>query len=252
MNDSKRSAEIIYGINPIKTLLDKDACPLQKVMIASGRGGTAAQEIVRMARQKKIPVELLSRQSLDAIVQRTDHQGVVALRKSFAYADLEKIIENRHPSMPHGLIVILDGIMDPQNLGSIIRSAHCLGANGIVIPTDRAAGITPAAIKASAGSADQLPVARVTNVSQLMDELKAKGFWVFGAEACGGTDLRELDFNCPVALVMGSEDKGMRPLVRKKCDFLLTIPMVANFDSFNVSVAAGIIQYEIQCRRRSR
>ena len=252
MEDAKRMKEVIYGINPVKTILEQNDCPLQKVMVASGRGGRTVEELIAVARQKKSPVEWLSRQAVDALAGRKDHQGVVAFRKSFVYADLEKVHANRHPSMTQDLIVILDGIMDPQNLGSIIRSAHCLGANGVVIPTDRAAGITPAVIKASAGSADQLPLARVTNLSQLIDELKEKGFWVFGAEARGGKDIRGLDFDCPVALVMGSEARGLRPLVKKKCDFLVTIPMAGGFDSFNVSVAAGIIQYEIQCRRRKR
>ena len=151
--------------------------------------------------------------------------------------------------MSHDLILILDGILDPQNLGSIIRSAHCLGANGVVIPADRAASVTPAVMKASAGSAEYLPIARVTNVSRTIDYLKDRGFWVFGAEAHGGQDIREHNFNVPAVLVMGSEDRGIRPLVKRKCDFLVTIPMAGKFDSFNVAVAAGIIQYAILLHR---
>jgi 23S rRNA (guanosine2251-2'-O)-methyltransferase len=144
---------------------------------------------------------------------------------------------------------MLDSIMDPQNLGSIIRAAHCLGANGIVIPEDRAAQVTAAVYKSSAGSVGQIPVARVVNLAQSIDYLKDKGFWVFGADVHDGSPLMDMDFKCSAVLVLGGEEKGLRPLVRKKCDFLVTIPMTGNFDSLNVSVAAGIIQYEILRQR---
>jgi 23S rRNA (guanosine2251-2'-O)-methyltransferase len=241
--------EAIYGINPVKVLLRQPETGLTKIIIASGRGGAVVAEIIETARQKKIPVEFLVRQRLDELAGRLDHQGVIGLREAFVYADLGVLIKNRSKSFNFDLILILDSIMDPQNLGSIIRTAHCLGANGVVIPTDRAAPVTASVIKASAGSAEQLPVARVTNLSQAIDYLKDQGFWVFGAEAHAGTNLREMDFNCPVVLVLGGEAKGIRPLIKKKCDFLLTIPMAGSFDSFNVAVAAGIIQYEIFCQR---
>ena len=241
--------EAIYGINPVKVLLGQPETGLEKIIIASGRGGSVVAEIIEIARQKKIPVEFRVRQRLDELAGRLDHQGVIGLRQAFVYADLEALIKNRSKSFNFDLILILDSIMDPHNLGSIIRTAHCLGANGIVIPTDRAAPVTAAVIKASAGSAEQLPVARVTNLSQTIDYLKNKGFWVFGAEAHSEKKLREMDFNCPVVLVLGGEAKGIRPLIKKKCDFLLTIPMAGSFDSFNVAVAAGIIQYEIFCQR---
>ena len=154
--------------------------------------------------------------------------------------------------MSHDLILMLDGILDPQNLGSIIRSAYCLGANGVVIPADRAASVTATVMKASAGSADKLPIARVTNLSRTIDDLKDKGFWVFGAETYGGKDIREHNFDVPVVLVLGSEERGIRTLVKKKCDFLVTIPMAAKFDSFNVAVAAGIIQYAILLNRMKK
>lgn len=241
--------EAIYGINPVKVLLGQPETGLEKIIIASGRGGAVVAEIIETARQKKIPVEFRVRQCLDELAGRLDHQGVIGLRQAFVYADLDVLIKNRSKSFNFDLILILDSIMDPQNLGSIIRSAHCLGANGVVIPTDRAASITAAVIKASAGSAEQLPVTRVTNLSQTIDYLKDQGFWVFGAEAHAGNNLREMDFNCPVVLVLGGEAKGIRPLIKKKCDFLMTIPMAGSFDSFNVAVAAGIIQYEIFCQR---
>jgi len=242
--------EAVYGINPIKVLLDQQTPPLKKIIIASGRGGSAVQAIAEAAKKKNIPVEWQPRQFLDDLAGRQDHQGIVGFRNAFTYADLDTVLKNRNPHFLYDLILILDSIVDPQNLGSIIRSAHCLGANGVVIPTDRAASVTPAVIKASAGSAEQLPVSRVTNLSQAIDELKGKGFWVFGADAHDGKNLRDQDFKCSVALVLGSEAKGIRPLLKKKCDFLITIPMAGHFDSFNVAVAAGIIQYEIFRQRR--
>jgi 23S rRNA (guanosine2251-2'-O)-methyltransferase len=244
--------EAVYGINPIKVLLTQQETPLKKIVIAEGRGGSALKEIIDGARQKKIPVEWREREYLDELTGGTDHQGIVGLRHAFVYADLDDLLKNRNPHLSFDLILILDSVLDPQNLGSIIRSAHCLGANGVVIPTDRAASVTPAVIKASAGSAAQLPIARVTNLSQTIDYLKSKGFWVFGADAHEGKNLREQDFNCPMVLILGGEAKGIRPLVKKKCDFLLTIPMAGTFDSFNVAIAAGIIQYEIFLRHRGK
>ena len=244
--------EAVYGINPIKVLLARQGTPLKRIIVAEGRSGPAVKEIVDIARQKKVPVEWRRRHDLDELTGRTDHQGIIGFRNSFVYADLDVLLKNRNPCMSHDLILILDGILDPQNLGSIIRSAHCLGANGVVIPTDRAASVTPAVMKASAGSAEQLPIARVTNVSRTIDDLKGRGFWVFGAEAHGGKDIAEHNFNVPAVLIMGSEDRGIRPLVKRKCDFLVTIPMAGKFDSFNVAVAAGIIQYAILLQRRTK
>jgi len=244
--------EAVYGINPIRILLAQEDSPLKKIIIADGRSGLSVKEIVDSARQKKIPVEWRERQYLDELAGSADHQGMVGLRNPFVYADLEDVLANRNPDLSHDLILILDSILDPQNLGSIIRSAHCLGANGVIIPTDRAAQVTPSVIKTSAGSAEQLPVARVTNLAQTIDYLKDKGFWVFGADAHGGASIRVQNFKGPVVLVLGSESKGIRPLVKKKCDFLVTIPMAGNFDSFNVAVAAGIIQYEILLQRQEK
>jgi 23S rRNA (guanosine2251-2'-O)-methyltransferase len=241
--------EKVYGINPVKIILRQKETGLTKIYVSSGRGGAVAQEIIDLARQKNIPVEVRPRQYLDELTANQNHQGVVGLIRTYSYSDLDTLIANRNKSSQFSLLLILDSVMDPQNLGSIIRSAYCLGANGVIIPSDRAASITAAVVKASAGSVMQIPVARETNLSQTIKCLKEKGFWIFGAEARGGQDLRKADFNCHVALLLGGEAKGIRPLLKKQCDFLLSIPMTGNFDSLNVAVAAGIIQYEIFCRR---
>jgi 23S rRNA (guanosine2251-2'-O)-methyltransferase len=244
--------EIIYGINPLKVLLRQQQTGLEKVIIAAGRSGSALKEIIETARQKKIPLEFQARQYLDELAGSADHQGVVGLRKSFVYSDLDDLLTNRSEPFVFDLIIILDSIMDPQNLGAIIRTSYCLGANGVIIPADRAAPVTAAVIKASAGSTGQMPIARVTNLSQTIDYLKEREFWVFGADAHEGGNIKEMDFNCNVALVLGGEAKGIRPLVKKKCDFLLSVPLQRSFDSLNVSVAAGIIQYEIFNQRSQR
>lgn len=237
--------EVVYGINPVKVLLRQQKAGLEKVIIASGRGGSAIQEMIAAARQRKISVEFHPRPYLDELVGNKDHQGIALLRQAFTYSGMDELIANRSDSSGFDLILILDSIMDPQNLGAIIRTSYCLGANGVIIPVDRAAPVTAAVIKASAGSAEKLPVVRVTNLAQTIDDLKERKFWIFGADAHEGGDIREVDFECNVALVLGGEAKGIRPLIKKKCDCLLSIPFERSFDSLNVSVAAGIIGYEI-------
>lgn len=244
--------EIIYGMNSVRDLLRQGTDVCRKIIIASGRSGSSLNEIIETARIKKVPLQFSDRKYLDKLTGITEHQGIAAYCSPFVYSDLNQIIENRNTSFHYDLILVLDSIMDPQNLGAMIRTAFCLGANGIVIPENRAAQITASVHKASAGSVRQIPVARVANLAQTLDDLKGKGFWVFGADTHGGRDIREMDFNCSVVLVMGGEAKGIRPLLKKKCDFLITIPLAADFDSFNVSVAAGILQYEIFCQRNKK
>lgn len=244
-----KEIEVIYGVNTIRDLLRQRADGWQKIIIASGRGGSSAKEIIDLARARKIPLEFHERKYLDQLSGTSEHQGIVAFHKSFVYTDLDVLIANRNESFTFDLILVLDSIMDPQNLGSIIRTAYCMGANGVVIPEDRAAHVTAAVYKSSAGSVDQIPVSRVVNLAQSLDYLKQKGFWIFGADVQKGGNLKDMDFHCSVALVLGGEEKGIRPLIKKKCDFLVTIPMPGNFDSLNVSVAAGIIQYEIMTQR---
>jgi 23S rRNA (guanosine2251-2'-O)-methyltransferase len=244
--------ETVYGINPIKIILAQKETELEKIVVSSGRSGSAIKEIIENARQKKIPVEFHQRKYLDELAGCAHHQGIVGYCKAYVYADLDILIKNRNKFFNFDLILVLDSVMDPQNLGSIIRSAHCLGANGVVIPEDRAAPVTAAVYKASAGSIHQLPVAKVINLARTIEYFKDKGFWIFGADIHGEKKLKEMDFNCHVVLVLGGEAKGIRPLIRGKCDFLMTIPMAGCFDSLNVSVAAGIIQYEILTQRSQK
>lgn len=241
--------DLVYGMNSVKELLRQDRSVSEKIMIASGRNENSIREIIHLAKVKHIPVEFCPKKQLDKLTGNNDHQGVVCFCKKFTYADLGDILKNRTSQKDFAFVLILDSIMDPHNLGSIIRTACCLGADGVVIPEDRAAKVTATVSKTSAGSVWQIPVAKVVNLSQAIDYLKDHGFWIVGAEARAGQSIREMDFNCPVALVLGGEARGIRPLIKKKCDFLVNIPMTRNFNSLNVSVAAGIILYELMTQR---
>lgn len=239
----------VYGINPVRVLLGRGHSLPKKIFIANGRGGPAVREIIDKARRNNISIEWKERSYLDRVTAGADHQGVVALHAPFEYVGVDDVLKNRVPGLDSDLIVILDCILDPHNLGSIIRTSHCMGANGIILPADRAASVTPAVLKVSAGSAAVLPIACVTNLARTIDELKEKGFWIYGADTSGGGSIRQHDFHSSTVLILGGEEKGMRRLIRKKCDFLVTIPMAGNFDSLNVAVAAGILQYEILLQR---
>jgi len=241
--------QVIYGINPIMEMLQGRAKSVKQIVVAGTRGGENVQAILRLAARAGIPVEYRDRVYLEKLAGTGDHQGVICLCKDFEYADLDAVIRNRREPFRDGLIVLLDGITDPQNLGSLLRTAQCFAVNGIVIPQDRAAPVTPSVIKASAGAALHLPVARVVNLANTLDQLKKEGYWTYAAETRTGSALDKVDFEGPVVLVMGSEGEGIRPLVRKKCDFLVSIPLSGTFDSLNVSVAAGILLHHIMRKR---
>jgi len=237
--------EVIYGINPLLEIVLSHPALLEKVVIAQGRGGDAARKILDLAAKHGIPVEFSGRERVEALAPRRVHQGIVGLCREYAYATVDDVIANRHSASRYNLVVLLDGVTDPQNLGSIVRTAHCCGANGIIIPENRAASVTAAAVKASAGAVVHMPTAMVVNLVRAMEYLKEKGFWIYGADAEAKTDIHTPGYEGHVALVMGSEGRGIRPLIRRKCDFLISIPMRGKVASLNVSVATGVIIYEI-------
>lgn len=237
--------EVIFGINPLIEALTGNGRRITKILIARGRGGEPLKKILVLAEKKGIPVEFQERKILDGEVGNASHQGVIAYCKGFQYVTLDEVIAHRHEALSRNVILMLDGITDPQNLGSIIRTAHCFGVNGVVIPERRSAQVSASVVKSSAGAVFSTPVTRVLNVSSTIDYLKTRGFWIYGTEAQGGEDVTRLDYQNHICLVMGSEGKGMRHLVKQKCDFLISIPMVGVVGSLNVSVAAGIILYEI-------
>ena len=241
-------ALIIYGINPLLERIRQGGQGISEIIVAIGRKGREVDNILSWASVKGIPVAFKDKASLDYISGGSAHQGMAAVCAAYAYVSIDELIAN---STKANLVLMLDGITDPQNLGALIRTAHCLGVKGVIIPENRAAAVTATVIKASAGAANWLPVAREVNLTRAIDYLKERGFWIYGADADQGTDVTQFADTGPVCLIMGSEGRGIRPLVRKKCDFLLSIPMAGKLASLNVSVAAGIILYEI-ARKQGR
>ena len=188
------------------------------------------------------------RAALDRMARTGSHQGVVASVTAKAYADLEDLLAQRRGKF--AFIVVLDGVEDPHNLGAIIRTADSAGADGIVIPERRAAGVSSTVAKIAAGAAEHLPIARVTNISRAVEELKSKNIWTVGLDERGQQNYDSLDYNMDCALVLGAEGHGLHDLVRRKCDFLVSIPMQGGVPSLNVSVAAGVVMYEILRQRK--
>lgn len=237
--------QVIYGINPLQEICLSNPAMLERIVIAEGRGGEALRKILALASERGIPVEFTGREKVERLAPRRVHQGIVGLCREHAYATVDDLLANRHRESRYNLIIILDGITDPQNLGSIIRTAHCCGANGVIIPSDRAASVTASVVKSSAGAVYRIPTAMTVNLVRTIDYLKTKGFWIYGADAASEASFHAPDYDGHIGLVLGNEGRGIRPLIRKKCDFLISIPMRGEVASLNVSAAAGIILYEI-------
>jgi len=235
---------ILTGINPVLESL-KAGHPLDRILVAKGAGGPRLQQIVDLARRASVPVRFEERSGLDRLAGSPAHQGVVAMGASKRYAELDEVAPAAQ------LLVVLDGVEDPHNLGAIVRTAHAAGAGGIVIPERRAVGLTDVVAKAAAGALEYLPVVRAVNINRTLDELKELGYWIYGLDERGEWDYDRAEYNTPTALVFGGEGKGLHELVRKHCDVLVRIPMEGHIPSLNVSVAAGIVLFEHK-RRRAR
>lgn len=201
------------------------------------------KEIINIAKANKIPVQNVAKTKLDDLAETNKHQGIVAMVAIKEYVPLEEIV-HRKPLSEAPIILMVDGIEDPHNLGAIIRTCDAVGAAGVIIPNRRNVGLTGIVSKASAGAIEYVPVARVTNLAQTIDALKEMGFWVVGCEARGEKTIYEVDLKMPLVLVVGGEGKGISRLVQEKCDFLIRLPMVGSISSLNASVAASICLYE--------
>jgi 23S rRNA (guanosine2251-2'-O)-methyltransferase len=234
---------ILSGIHPVGEAL-RAGRALERVLVARGVGGPRMQELIELARRAGTPVRFEPRAALDRLAGTPAHQGVVALGAAKPYAELDDVAGA-------DLVVLLDGVEDPHNLGAIVRTAHAAGAGGIVIPERRAASLTDVAAKAAAGALEHLPVARVANLNRALEELKRRGFWIYGLDERGTTDYDQVDFASPTALVLGGEGKGLHEQVRQHCDVLVRIPVAGRISSLNVSVAAGVVLFEWARRRRS-
>ena len=242
MPDKQTPDDLIWGRHPVLEALRAER-PLRRLLVAKGAHGPVIDEIFARARQAHIPYDLRDKAQLDRLAGPR-HQSVVAYAAAATYADFDHVLA--HLSAP-ALLVFLDQVQDPHNLGAIIRSAHALGAQGVVVPARSAAGLSPAALKAAAGAAQHLPVCRVDNLQKALQKAAAYGLFIAGLDAQGEQPLPTADFAQPCALVIGSEGKGLRRMVQKRCDMLLHIPAIG---SLNASVAAGIALYEVRRQRQ--
>lgn len=234
---------VLAGIHPVREAL-RAGRPLERVVIAKGLNSPKIQEIIELAKEREIPVRYEDRGTLDRASGKTPHQGVAAYHSSASqYANFQDLVRGR------GFVVVLDGVEDPHNLGAIVRTAHAAGVAGVVIPERRAAGLTETVAKAAAGALVHMPVCRVVNVARAIEDLKEAGYWVYGLDERGDHLYDEVAVTQPVALVLGGEGHGLHDLVKKRCDFLVRIPMAGEISSLNVSVAAGVMLFEL--RRRS-
>ncbi|MCM3164486.1 MULTISPECIES: 23S rRNA (guanosine(2251)-2'-O)-methyltransferase RlmB [Metabacillus] len=241
------SEDFIIGRNPVIEVL-KSSRDINKIWVAENSLKGQAQQITKLAKERGITINFVPKKKIDQMVEG-NHQGVVAQVAAYEYVhvdDLLKVAEERNEPP---FLLLLDEIEDPHNLGSIMRTADAVGAHGIVIPKRRAVGLTATVAKSSTGAIEHIPVARVTNMARTIDDLKEKGVWIVGTDAKGADDYRNLDGKMSLALIIGSEGKGIGRLIKEKCDFLVKMPMVGHVTSLNASVAASLLMYEVYRKR---
>jgi len=233
---------ILSGINPVLEGL-KAGRPLDRILIAKGAAGPRLQEIIDLARRASVSVRFEERGGLDRLAGTPAHQGVVAMGAPQRYSELDDVAPAAQ------LLVVLDGVEDPHNLGAVIRTAHAAGAGAVVIPERRAVGLTDVVAKAAAGALEYLPVVRATNINRTLEQLKEMGYWIYGLDERGGQLYTEIEYTQPTVFVMGGEGHGLHELVKKHCDVLVRIPMAGAIASLNVSVAAGVVLFEWRRRQ---
>lgn len=239
--------EWIIGKNPVLEALRAER-DINKIWIAEGSNKGQMQQVIGLAKQAGVIVQYVPKQKLDHTVSG-NHQGVAASVAAYQYAEVEDLFDKAAAKNEDPFFLILDEIEDPHNLGSILRTADAAGVHGVIIPKRRAVGLTAAVAKASTGAIEHVPVARVTNLARTMEELKEKGIWIVGTDASGKQDFRQMDAKMPLAIVIGSEGKGIGRLISEKCDFLIRLPMVGKVTSLNASVAASLLMYEVYRKR---
>lgn len=239
----------IYGINSVTEALKARGRAFEWVGMAKERHDLRLQRLIEDCRRLSVPVRFLQRTELDRMAGNAAHQGVVAVTSAKQYNELDDVIQAKRGK--YSLVVVLDGVEDPHNLGAILRTSDAAGANGVIVPERRAAAVTGTVTKASAGASEHLPIAKVTNISRTIEELKENNIWTVGLDERGTQTYDSLDYNMDCALVLGGEGKGLHDLVKRKCDFLVSIPMLGKVPSLNVSVAAAVVLYEILRQRRA-
>ncbi|MBQ7535053.1 MAG: 23S rRNA (guanosine(2251)-2'-O)-methyltransferase RlmB [Stomatobaculum sp.] len=224
---------------------------IDRLYVQEGLKDGPVQTVLREAKKQNVKVDFVTRERLNQMSTTGRHQGVIAIAASYSYAEVEDILQKAREKNEDPFIILLDGIEDPYNLGAIIRTANQAGAHGVIIPRNRAVGLTASVARTSAGALNYTPVAKVTNLQRTMEELKKQGIWFVCADM-GGTEMYDLNLTGPIGLVIGNEGKGVSELVKKNCDFVASIPMKGEIDSLNASVAAGVLAYEIVRQRRKK
>jgi 23S rRNA (guanosine2251-2'-O)-methyltransferase len=239
----------LFGRNPVLELLRARRRQVEEIAVLSEGRGPALQELLGLARQSGVKISYRTRDQLTAIAGTPHHQGVVARVAGAEYASLDDVLSVPGQRSEPAFFLALDQVQDPRNLGAILRSAEVMGAHGAIVPKHHAVGLTSAAAKSAMGALEHLPVARETNISQVLDILKKDGVWIVGSVVRGGRAPWEVDLRGPMCLVLGGEGPGLRPLVAKGCDFLVSIPMRGQVESLSVGAAAAILCYEVRRQR---
>jgi 23S rRNA (guanosine2251-2'-O)-methyltransferase len=240
----------LTGIHAVREALEAGRS-FDRIVIARGRQDHRVEEIVQLARRHDVPVRFEDRGQLDRLAGTKDHQGVVALAAARPAVSLEDVLgAAASDKAQKGFIVLLDGVEDPRNLGAIVRTVLAAGAHGVVIPERRAAGLTDAVERTAAGALAHMPVARVTNLPRAMEELKKAGYWLIGLDERAEKSYTEADYTLPIGIVLGGEGQGLHDLTRKRCDFVVSLPTKGPVRSLNVSVAAGVVLFEVLRQRR--
>lgn len=247
MTEEELAPEIIGGKNPVLEALRADR-DINKIWIAEGVQKRGITELLQLAKDKGVIVQSVPKKKIDGLTD-TNHQGIAAAVAAYNYANLEDLFAAATAKNEDPFFLILDELEDPHNLGSIMRTADAIGVHGLIIPKRRAVGLTGVVAKASTGAIEHVPVVRINNLSQTVDELKKRGVWIAGTDAKESVDYRRMDASLPLAVIIGSEGKGMSRILREKCDFLYQLPMVGHVTSLNASVAASLLMYEVYRKR---
>ena len=245
--ETMQQENLLAGRNPIREAL-KAGRDIEKLLVLKGELSGSAREIVQMAREAHIVVQEVEKIRLDELAH--NHQGLVAFASAYQYSTVEAMLEAAAQKNEDPFLILLDGVTDPHNLGAIIRSAECVGAHGVIVPERRSVGLTPAAVKASAGAVEHMKVARVVNLSRTIEELKERNIWTYALDM-DSEDYERVNFKGGVALVVGSEGEGVSRLVADRCDQKVSLPMAGHIDSLNASVAAGIMMYRVLSSRKA-
>ncbi|MGL5244634.1 MAG: 23S rRNA (guanosine(2251)-2'-O)-methyltransferase RlmB [Sarcina sp.] len=244
VSEIKNREDLVEGRNAVIELLKTDKT-IEQLFVANGKLEGSINKIIALAKEKKIVVKEVDRKKLDFMSETGAHQGVIAQITPFKYSSVEDILSYAEKKGEEPFIVILDELEDPHNLGSIVRTAELCGVHGIIIPKRRNVGVTGTVYKASVGAIEYMKIAKVTNINVVIDELKSKNIWVYGADISGKDYSYETDFSGACAIIIGNEGKGMSKLTKTKCDKLVKIPMTGKINSLNASVAGGIMMYEV-------